>query len=469
MKGNTNRWIRLWMVGASGVLLIACWTNVARSPLLFQPPKATSDGPIYENIAFHLWQGRGFFLDWSDPAWRAIYQSSSNLETYQTYLNAEPQRMPHTGRPPLLPLQIALTYCIVGRNDLAFALTRLFAATCIAIACSLSVLNALIVFQRFRQSESVNSWTCAAGCTAAIVIAASNRTLLSYANDFLTEPMALLATQSLVTMLIWRNGAIERQPDGTPSIRTEGLRIAIPIAVALATLVYSRSLFVFWLPPVAVMIFVILNGTYIARIKIVLITISIAVALLLPWWARNCYVLQRWMPLGTQGPITLLGGYCDEAVLQGGDWQHGPEQRLRASLRSDPTFRALPDDIAREVRVADESRILVKKWVHEHWNTLPSLFVKRIVTHWNPYSGPSLVWKIFAMVGAWTLIRKSPRDAVILVGLPLMNTILIGMLYSTGGRFLVPLYGILFTLAAIGVATLTEATLLKNWAQRQSA
>ncbi len=466
MKGSKYRWVQYWMV-AAGILLIACWASVARSPLLFQPPKATSDGPIYENIAFHLWQGRGFYLDWSNPEWRAIYQRASNLDTYQTYLNAEPQQMPHTGRPPLLPLQIALTYCLVGRNELAFAITRLFAATCIALACSLSVLNALIIFRRLRSPESPSSWACAVGCMAAIAIAASNRTLLSYANDFLTEPMALLATQSLVTLLIWNNGIYEKQQELSTFLTKAWLRISI--AIALATMVYSRSLFVFWLPPVAAMLFITLKGTYSSRIRTVLITIVITFVLLLPWWTRNCYVLQRWMPLGTQGPITLLGGYCDEAVLQGGDWQHGPEQRLRASLGTDPTFQALPDDVARELRVADESRILVRKWMNEHWDMLPTLFVKRIVTHWNPYTGPSLVWKILAIIGAWKLIRNAPRDAVVLVGLPLMNTMLIGMLYSTGGRFLVPLYGILFTLAAIGVTTLTESLLPKKWLQQQTA
>jgi hypothetical protein len=162
------------------------------------------------------------------------------------------------------------------------------------------------------------------------------------------------------------------------------------------------------------------------------------------------------MPLGTQGPITLLGGYCDEALAGGGDWQHAPEQRLRQAMREKEAFNTLPTDVARELMIADESKRLVRAWIADHSAELPRLFLARVVTHWNPYSGKSLVWRLLILAGAVCLIMNRRREAWVLVGLPVMNTVLVASLYTTGGRFLVPLYGILFALSAIGVAGLIE-------------
>ena len=169
------------------------------------------------------------------------------------------------------------------------------------------------------------------------------------------------------------------------------------------------------------------------------------------------------MPLGTQGPITLLGGYCDEALTGGGDWQHAPEQRLRQVMRENEAFNALPTDVARELMIADESKRLVRAWVADHWTELPRLFVARVVTHWNPYTGKSLVWRLLILAGAVCLVVKRRPEAWVLVGLPVMNTVLVALLYTTGGRFLVPLYGMLFTLSAIGVASLVELSIAQGW------
>lgn len=106
--------------------------------------------------------------------------------------------------------------------------------------------------------------------------------------------------------------------------------------------------------------------------------------------------------------------------------------------------------------IVDESKRLVRAWIAEHMDELPRLFMARVVTHWNPYTGKSLVWRLLILVGAIYLVAKRRPEAWVLVGLPVMNTVLVASLYETGGRFLVPLYGILFTLSAIGVAVLVE-------------
>jgi hypothetical protein len=300
-----------------------------------------------------------------------------------------------------------------------------------------------------------SAWSMGLGCASAILLAASNRTLLSYASDFLTEPLALLLTQLLVAGLLV---VVHSRDASLP--RPLAWWLVVAIGVVIAGMILSRSLFVLWLPGLWWLLVVLRTSHRLHDATLILV---VALLCLSPWWIRNCLVLDRCMPLGTQGPITLLGGYCDEALAGGGDWQHAPEQRLRQAMREKEAFNALPTDAARELMIADESKRLVRAWMADHWTELPRLFVARVVTHWNPYTGKSLVWRLLILAGAVCLVVKRRPEAWVLVGLPVMNTVLVALLYTTGGRFLVPLYGMLFTLSAIGVASLLELTMARGW------
>lgn len=428
-----------------GAVCVASVVFDARFKLL---PKPTSDGPVYENMAYHLSVGRGFWVDWHAPKWREPYEQSMERDDFQVYLNAPSQAMPMTGRPPLFPAVVAVVYSLIERGPVAFAIVRLISAMCLALACAVAVANAATVLAKLELSNrKLSNWSMSCGCASAVLLAASNRTLLSYASDFLTEPLALLLTQLFVA------GLLAMTPSRASTSQPLAWWFVLAMGGLLAGMVLVRSLFVLWLPGLWLLILVIRNNS---RLRDATLVIMVAAVCLSPWWIRNCMVLDRFMPLGTQGPITLLGGYCDEALAGGGDWHHAPEQRLRESLRNDTAFNALPDDVARELRVADEAKVLVRAWVADHVQELPRLFVARVVTHWNPYTGKSLVWRLLILAGAIYLVANRRPEAWVLVGLPLMNTVLVAALYTTGGRFLVPLYGILFTLSAIGVAVLME-------------
>ena len=451
----------LWMALVVLVLVAVNVICAVRDSEFWLPPKPTSDGPVYENIAYHLSAGHGFWVDWHDPQWRSVYEQSSRSAEYQTYLDAPQQSMPMTGRPPLLPLLIAGVYAVVGRDASAFAVVRLMSAVCIAVACSIAVANAAqVLWGANWKGRGLGRWSIAGGCAGAMLLAASNRTLISYAHDFLTEPLALLLTQMFVTTLlalISRKCFAEQSRENGCEDKPLSSWWMLALAMALAAMILARSLFVVWLPGVWLLLVLIVGligkrGRWRFATQVLLLTLL----LLAPWWFRNCVVLERFMPLGTQGPTTMLGGYCDEALAAGGDWQHLPEQRLRERMLADPQFNALPNDVARELMIADEAKRLVRAWMAEHVAELPGLFVSRVVTHWNPYTGKSLVWRLLILVGAIYLLVKRRPEAWVLVGLPVMNTILVACMYTTGGRFLVPLYGILFTLSAIGIAVLVE-------------
>jgi hypothetical protein len=362
--------------------------------------------------------------------------------------------MPMTGRPPLFPALIAIVYKLVDRGPTAFAGVRILSALCLAFGCAIAVANAAMVMAKFEVcGRKLSAWSVSLGCAAAILLAASNRTLLSYASDFLTEPLALLLTQllvaSLLTLTHWR---------ACTSPQPLALWMVVAVGITVAGMILARSLFVLWLPGLWLLL-VLLRTSH--RLRDATLILVIALLCLSPWWIRNCVVLDRFMPLGTQGPITLLGGYCEEALAGGGDWQHAPEQRLREAMRENATFNSLPTDVARELMIADESKRLVRIWIADHIGELPRLFIARVVTHWNPYTGKSLVWRLLILAGAVCLIVKRRPEAWVLVGLPIMNTVLVASLYTTGGRFLVPLYGILFTLSAIGVASLIELAIAR--------
>lgn len=440
---------RAWFALAFAVLGSVCVVSVVFDPRFELLPKPTSDGPVYENLAYHLTAGRGFWIDCQDPKWRDPYERSFERDEYRVYLEAPPQSMPMTGRPPMFPAVIAIVYKIFGRGPTAFATVRILSAVCLAIACAIAVANAATLLARFESSgRKFSNGSIGIGCGAAIVLAASNRTLMSYASDFLTEPLALLFTQLLVAALL-----VLTESRTFASPRPVAWWILVAIGVTVAGMILVRSLFVLWLPGLWMLILLIRTKHRVRDASLVLL---VAIVCMSPWWVRNCIVLERFMPLGTQGPITLLGGYCDEAIGDGGDWQHAPEQRLRQSMRENAAFNALPSDVARELMIVDESKRLVRSWIAEHMSGLPRLFLARVVTHWNPYTGKSLVWRLLILVGAIYLLAKRRPEAWVLVGLPVMNTILVASLYTTGGRFLVPLYGILFTLSAIGVASLVE-------------
>ncbi len=57
------------------------------------------------------------------------------------------------------------------------------------------------------------------------------------------------------------------------------------------------------------------------------------------------------MPLGAQGMTSILGGYSDGALMDGGNWQPGPEMALRERLSKDPDFENL-SSLEREVRLS---------------------------------------------------------------------------------------------------------------------
>ncbi|MEM8734495.1 MAG: hypothetical protein AAGG44_09755 [Planctomycetota bacterium] len=462
-------------------------------------PKPVGDGPDYENIAFHLSGTGEYRFNNSNQGWRSAYENANHLGLpqteekgsedeatlqtevpYQAQLNASRRDFLSTSRPPALPWAISLIYQLVGRNAMGFRTVRLVLAASLAVAGALSVWLASTVLPYLLPASQVGetvdrrsdlpiseasvNWPVVFGAFIALALNLLNATLRSYATDFLTEPFALLFLQLFITALVIAWSAQVRLKRG----------VEVLAGISLALMILSRSIFVVWLPFLMVLLILAAPNFRVSRtrfpaLRSSVIVVGTALLLCCPWWVRNCIVLERFSPLGTQGTITLIGGYCDAAVSANGEWQAAPEQRLRERIRLRPGIQNAKNDTQRELLVAKEASQQLRGWIREHWSELPRLAVSRVITHWNPYSGKSLFWKTLIAVGALAFLwpRKQPKHhssdssglsrrhfALLLIGPPAISTVTTAMLYAAGGRFLVPCYGVLFSLSGVGAGWL---------------
>ncbi|GIW96850.1 MAG: hypothetical protein KatS3mg111_0183 [Pirellulaceae bacterium] len=363
---------QLWRVGTSGWLVL--------------PAKPTGDGMLYESLAFNLWRQGSLRIDTSDPQWQAPYLAYPDL--YVKALQRPAFESPATSRPPLWPLLIAAIYSITGRHEAGFMAVHVVAAVMIAIAQTIAVAITLRCINPHRhhaaaaagETNNRHQGKRGAGClrahlsrvsrclpsiTGAVVacgLAALHGTASDYATDFLTEPLALMLMQLFILSAIWAasnhgqtsSGANDGGPGNDfasgsqrPRPRTGLLEAGVTSTAArwllpgalFGLLVLSRSVFAVWLPGVCALVGLAAAGAWRQRLVASLSWLAGAITVCLPWWVRNCVVLGAFLPLGTQGPVAVLGGYNDAALRAGGEWRYEAELALRAELAADPSFQ----------------------------------------------------------------------------------------------------------------------------------
>ncbi len=157
--------------------------------------------------------------------------------------------------------------------------------------------------------------------------------------------------------------------------------------------------------------------------------------------------------MGAQGAVSILGGYSDEALSDQGNWHPDAEKRLSQILQSMPDASKW-SQLELERRLAVAASIETRRWAWHHFGDIPRLAMLRLKTHWGPYFGKSLIWRFGMVLGVVALLMHRRWEANWLLGLPLVSSLTVMCLYETGGRFLVPLYGLLYALAGIGFAFL---------------
>lgn len=417
---------------------------IALDQWFVQPPKPIGDGPDYEVIGFNVSRGHGWTNSFADPEWRSPYQAATQLD-YSVQFDRNTPEVPDTNRPPLLPLGIAAVYSVVPRGPIAFATVRVALAICLSLGCALAVGWGAAIASKSQVANPNALALLVAVITIGIVY--SERNLRNYATDFLTEPVALLLTQAFLCVA-WLGAHKGHR------------RWAIAAGIVFAGMYYCRAVFVLWIPFVAPWLMYLYwtspsdskNERLGATRWVAWFAITLCLACSI-WWVRNCCILGWQSPLGTKGSVTMLGGYCDAALENGGEWQSAPERNMRVELESQlPANVDASGVLELEKELGRKAGQEIKRWTAANIAQLPSLFVSRVVTEWNPYSGKALLLKLAALAGVLWLMRFNRTALLWLAGPLLINTVLVMLTYSVGGRFLVPTYGALYVLAAFGIA-----------------
>lgn len=431
---------KVWFLIAIALLVPWHVAWIVTNPQFTRPPLPIGDGPDYETIAFSLYRGDGFQFAWDDPQWRQPYVRDPDASQY-TQLSRSDWPGPTASRPPIYPALISAVYWLIPRGPAAFASIRLLSAIFTALAGAVSAGIAVSVTSRITPKKS----TANIAAAITILLALMDRTIRTYSVDFLTEPLALFLTTLLVA------GGITLL-ETTPQSRV--MRIIFLLSVLTALLVLTRSLVVFWVPGLVGMVWLSALPRNWQRGAFFFLGFLVLVA---PWWVRNIAVLDRWMPLGGQGAASLRGGYSDEALADNGNWHSDAEDRIQKELSEDPNSKDW-SAAQREVALANRASRETREWIQSHFAQMPRLLAMRLATHWGPFFGPSLLWRIGILAGFIMLLAYRRRESIWLIGLPIVNTLSILCLYEAGGRFLVPLYGILYAVAAIGVSCSVETT-----------
>ncbi len=403
------------------------------------PPK-NRDGVDYECIAFNLAQGHGYGRNWGDPQWREPYVDHNPTGRYRRILDCTDPYSATAYRPPGLPFLLAGIYNVWGRDFLVFRLVNcgIFALT-VALAVGLA-------------------WRVATPVPAVIVagLGVCDPILKKYAGYFLTEGLACLG----VVLLAWSAVLLAQR---------RALRYVALVGVVLGGLVLCRSVFVLWYP-LGLGLVVWLgwgnskpNG--LARVAgtrdrpadpprhgvaaAVLVFLTTALLVPLPWWVRNCVVLDAFMPLGTQGGIGLPGGYSAAAVQANGHWVNLETFGGYDAFFDQVNGRGL-SGIELEKQQAQYGQRMAVRWILTNPLQVPKLALSKLIQLWIKPRFYSLLLLGVACLGlrwAW------PKRAVgVLWAIVAYNSLVVMVTYvGGGGRFLVPVWLILYTLVGIGL------------------
>jgi 4-amino-4-deoxy-L-arabinose transferase-like glycosyltransferase len=384
-------------------------------------PPQPGDGPDYDSLAFQLAQGRGFRVDWDDPAFRRPYLEANQDGRYD-YVLARSGGYTTTYRPPLLPAAMALCFELFGRR---FEPIRLLGCAAMAAACAVGF--ALVR----RRGGRAAAWASTA------LVAALDPRAGSVALQILTESWACLAGALVLAASL---GCVER-----PSLRRAALAGA-----ALGAAVYARTAFAMWIPLLLVFGLVGLRSEpAAARAKLAAAFLAAGLLLPLPWMIRNCLVLGEFAPLGTQGAINLAGGYGDAALSRGGVWSSPGDAGVW-----EPLLRQGLTGLELERAKAQRSRELVRSWIAEHPQALPVLAAAKTFDLWRPRNAGQAATLLAALLGL--CLCRRPQDRAVLLALAAAGTIPVALTWSAGDRYLLPLLPVLQCAAGLGFGAALE-------------
>jgi len=396
------------------------------------PPGDTQD---YYSIALNLWAGKGFAVDWDDPAWRLPYDTANGSGHFSEILSRH-GHYPTAYRPPAVPLLMAVVCGLTkGYFFLAWRLVDSFVVALAAAAA-----------------------TVLARRTAGVTAAVATMVLYYWNGGFLRQYVPRIMTEGISTLAVMLLVY-------TALLVMERKRLVLVAVAGLTTgfLILVRSIFVFWLPGLSLLMMACwqwrAKGGLFQAVRIAALYLAVALATVAPWWVRNCIVLGKFMPLGTQGGCALPGGYSDLAVENRGNWTGSAMARIWESYTKENDVTGLTL-IETELRWSETGQRAAVRWMKDHWAFLPRFALRKAVTEWRAWQPRRvLVLLGLCLLGSLLNWRRHPQ-VIVLWFVIIANTLTIIATYAVNGRFLIPVLFPCYILIGVGITEWLRATRL---------
>ena len=429
------------------------WILVSEESLT-GPPGAMGDDVYFENIAFQLAKNEGFSFNFTDPEWKRPYIESNHNRQNDWILLLEHRGLT-TSRTPGFPVVISMIYRVVGRR---FEVVRLI--NLLLLAGGIALLLQMVL----REQGAI-----AAGL--ALLTISLDGFILRTAGQFMNEAIGT----AILCILIW---ACVRLSTPTSTTATESPPSPIKwmmVGVLFGLGALIRANLNGWIPMIllgimAAILWRFRSGQSWRHVVTSGFCFCVGIVVIsAPWWVRNCLVTGGFAPVGTSGSFGLVGGYCDEAYADYGNWS------LEASLESQRISMSKPGffELAlakQEFLMGQDSVHLARQWIAEHWTQMPMLIGMKSVSHLGFYRQPipllCLNGLLFfgAVIGCYVTRSNLGFWVLACVVLSVVTTSLAWPHY---GRYSIPLRPLIHLTCAIGtVACWREILLWVGWIKR---
>lgn len=444
--GERFAWCGFWAFAACFTAAIA-WSLVAGESLE-GPPGSMGDDVYFENIGWQLSQGRGVSFDFTDSDWRASYQAANRDGVNDWILKLE-HRGATSSRSPGLPYLIAAVYSIFGRE---FLVVRLVVLTMMAAA------SAWLVQCVARQF----GWLAAVLGLATLLL---DGFVWRTAGQFMSEGPAVAITVVLCGWVWQLSSSREPQRWGT---RLGWLGTGLLFGLGILVRANMNAWLLLIVSGLAVLIGlrVVRRRHWRAMFLAALLFGSGVAVVAVPWWIRNCQVTGGFAPTGTSGSFGLVGGYCDAAFADFGNWDIEASVASQEKTLARPGVRELP--LARqEYLMGRDSTAAAEEWAKANWNKLPQLVGMKMLSHLGFYRQPLGLMVLNGLIlfgaalGCWKMRRGLGLWIALIVLLSLVTT---GLTWPHYGRYSIPFRPLLHI--ACGVGTVYFWTEAIRWLRK---
>ena len=445
-----STWFLLTTLLALGTA-IGLWGWVGGEPW-DAPPGLMGDDVYFENIAWELLQGKGIAFDFGDEDWREPFRQWDRDDRFRwvLYLNHSGVT---TSRSPGFPFVMAAIYRMAGRR---FFLVRWFNA--IVLWASLATL--ILMTAR---------WYGQIVAALALGTLSLDFFVLRTASQFMTEALG-------TAILVWVFISVVRLTRSPP----KSVRRAIVAWFAVG-----------WLFGFGTLVRANLNAWFLMIVCGIIVASGIqalrrrdwqtiagyggcfiigTLVVTTPWWVRNCYVTGGFAPFGTSGSFGLVGGYCDEAFDDFGNWN------LKASVDCQQEAIQQPGFLKKTLAEQEYAmgRLSVQKsitWIRSNLERLPQLMAMKGLSHLGFYRQPLPLEIIngLMLIGALIGIIVFRREIGFWVAIVLTMSILTACItWPHYGRYSLPIRPLVHVASALGTVALWQMLLRKSFIRDQS-